>query len=102
MNNDDFMRFLASWALVHETADEGWKSAVKRGLELEPGVRRSKLGHNIQSYRDPAMARAALDFAVGITRVLPERGARGNPGAAPRIAVDVAMTNRAGHSIPDG
>ncbi len=37
MNNDDFMRFLASWALVHETADEGWKSAVRRGLELEPG-----------------------------------------------------------------
>ena len=31
MNNDDFMRFMASWALVHETADEGWKAAVMRG-----------------------------------------------------------------------
>lgn len=31
MNNDDFMRFMASWALVHETADEGWKAAVARG-----------------------------------------------------------------------
>ena len=25
------MRFMASWALVHETADEGWKAAVERG-----------------------------------------------------------------------
>lgn len=31
MNNDDFMRFMASWALVHETADDGWKAAVARG-----------------------------------------------------------------------
>jgi len=29
--NDQFMRFLAAWALVHETADEGWKAAVERG-----------------------------------------------------------------------
>jgi hypothetical protein len=29
--NEEFMRFLAAWALVHETADEGWKSAVERG-----------------------------------------------------------------------
>ncbi len=28
---DSFMRFLAVWALVHETADEGWKAAVERG-----------------------------------------------------------------------
>jgi hypothetical protein len=27
------MRFLAAWALVHETADEGWKAAVERGRE---------------------------------------------------------------------
>jgi hypothetical protein len=37
MNNDDFMRFLASWALVHETADEGWKAAVVRGEGQETG-----------------------------------------------------------------
>lgn len=35
MDNDDFMRFMASWALVHETADEGWKAAVARGLNVE-------------------------------------------------------------------
>jgi hypothetical protein len=34
---DQFMRFLAAWALVHETADEGWKAAVTRGADQEPG-----------------------------------------------------------------
>ncbi len=37
MATDPFLRFLASWALVHETADEGWKSAVERGAEQKPG-----------------------------------------------------------------
>jgi hypothetical protein len=36
-DNEEFMRFLASWALVHETADEGWKAAVARGETQEPG-----------------------------------------------------------------
>jgi hypothetical protein len=36
-DNQDFMRFLASWALVHESADEGWKAAVARGIAQEPG-----------------------------------------------------------------
>lgn len=36
-DNDTFMRFLAAWALVHETADEGWKSAISRGKSAEPG-----------------------------------------------------------------
>lgn len=35
--NDAFMRFMAAWALVHETADEGWKAAVERGISQEPG-----------------------------------------------------------------
>lgn len=34
---DEFMRFLAAWALVHETADEGWKAAVERGASQETG-----------------------------------------------------------------
>lgn len=33
----DFVRFLAAWALVHESADEGWKAAVERGRTLAPG-----------------------------------------------------------------
>ncbi len=37
MASDEFMSLLAAWALVHETADEGWKAAVKRGSEQMPG-----------------------------------------------------------------
>lgn len=37
ITSDDFMKFLAAWALVHESADEGWKSAVVRGREQAPG-----------------------------------------------------------------
>ena len=33
--NDEFMRFMAAWALVHETADEGWKAAVERGSQSD-------------------------------------------------------------------
>lgn len=36
-DNDAFVKFLASWALVHETADEGWKAAVERGRDQDPG-----------------------------------------------------------------
>jgi phage shock protein A len=35
--SSDFVRLLAAWALVHESADEGWKAAVTRGRELTPG-----------------------------------------------------------------
>ncbi len=28
---DDFLRVLASWALLHELADDAWKAAVARG-----------------------------------------------------------------------
>jgi len=34
---NDVMRMLAAWALIHETADEGWKAAIGRGKELAPG-----------------------------------------------------------------
>lgn len=36
-SNEQFMRFMAAWALVHETADEGWKAAVERGESAEAG-----------------------------------------------------------------
>ncbi len=63
-------------------------------------MRRSRLGHNIQSYRDNTMANAAVDFRVAIRRILPDDAPGKAP--APRIAVDVSMANKAGHSIPDG
>ncbi len=37
VQNDTFMRFMAAWALVHETADEGWKAAVERGSGQQTG-----------------------------------------------------------------
>ncbi len=33
----DLVRFLAAWALVHESADEGWKAAIARGRAQSPG-----------------------------------------------------------------
>lgn len=36
-DNETFVRALAAWALVHETADEGWKAAVRRGAEQATG-----------------------------------------------------------------
>lgn len=36
-DSETFMRFLAAWALVHESADEGWKAAVDRGAAQAPG-----------------------------------------------------------------
>ena len=36
----NFIELLAAWALIHESADEGWKTAVKRGREQTPGAMR--------------------------------------------------------------
>jgi phage shock protein A len=33
----DFVRLLATWALLHESADEGWKAAVERGRTQDAG-----------------------------------------------------------------
>ena len=37
MDKEQYMRFMAAWALVHETADEGWKAAVERGQTQAEG-----------------------------------------------------------------
>ena len=55
MNNDDFMRFMAAWALVHESADEGWKAAVTRGQEAEPG----EMGQGPEAFVDGLSAMIA-------------------------------------------
>lgn len=61
-------------------------------------MRASGLGHKILSYRDPKMAEMALDFHVAASAVNWRDGVR----YTPRAVVAVAMTNRAGHGIPDG
>jgi hypothetical protein len=55
VNNDDFMRFMAAWALVHESADEGWKAAVVRGAEGEPG----EMGQGPEAFVDGLSAMIA-------------------------------------------
>lgn len=33
----DIVRLLATWALLHDTADDAWKAAVTRGRAVTPG-----------------------------------------------------------------
>jgi hypothetical protein len=61
-------------------------------------MQESGLGHNMQSYRDPGMAKRAIDFHVE-TRPM---NWRDGTTVTPKVMVDVSMTNRAGHAIPDG
>ena len=61
-------------------------------------MKKSKLGHNMQSYRDPGMAKAAVDFKV---EALPLQWRDGSK-MTPQTTVKVEMINRAGHGIPDG
>ncbi len=69
-------------------------------------MRRTELGHNIQSYRNPVMIKEALDFSVEVTPLPPVGGDREGPGTdvkrTPKIRVVVRMINKAGHPIPDG
>lgn len=61
-------------------------------------MKKSKLGHNMQSYRDEGMAKAAVDFKVESYGYY----WRDVTTLTPKAVVKVDMTNRAGHSIPDG
>lgn len=61
-------------------------------------MKKSKLGHNIQGYRDPAMTKTAVDFRVEAFGY----HWRDNVEIMPKAVVKVEMINRSGHSIPDG
>ena len=61
-------------------------------------MKKSKLGHNIQGYRDQAMTDAAVDFKAEAFGYHWRDGGT----VAPRAVVKVEMINRSGHSIPDG
>ena len=75
-----------------------YKSEIGQASCQDCHMKKSKLGHNIQAYRDPAMIKEALDFkaeAFGYYwRDISE--------LVPKAVVKVEMINRAGHSIPDG
>jgi len=75
-----------------------YKSEVGQESCQDCHMKKSKLGHNIQGYRDPAMIKEALDFkaeAFGYYW-------RDNSEIVPKVVVKVEMINRSGHSIPDG
>jgi len=61
-------------------------------------MRKSGLGHNIQSYRDPVMVKMALEVQVDAQALQWRDGTIMTPIAH----VAVAMTNKAGHALPDG
>lgn len=61
-------------------------------------MKASKLGHNMQSYRSPVMAKAAVDMHVDASTVV----WRDNTTIRPKATVRVELTNKAGHGIPDG
>ena len=77
-----------------------WAYRAEGGQEScqECHMKKSKLGHNMQSYRDPGMAKAAVDFKVETLGYQWRDGAK----MVPQALVKVEMINRAGHSIPDG
>lgn len=58
----------------------------------------SKLGHDMQSYRSKAMSDKAVTMKVTTNAVY----WRDNTTIKPKVAVRVALTNNAGHGIPDG
>lgn len=61
-------------------------------------MRKSNLGHNMQTYRDPQISKAALDFKVETLGYQWRDGTK----MVPQTMLRVEMTNKAGHAIPDG
>ncbi len=77
-----------------------WAYRAEGGQEScqECHMRKSKLGHNMQSYSDVNMGKAAVDFKVETMGYIWRDKAK----MIPQALVKVEMTNRAGHAIPDG
>jgi len=61
-------------------------------------MRESKLGHDMQSYRAPVMAQAAIEMHVEARALF----WRDNRTLRPKATVRVELTNKAGHGLPDG
>jgi hypothetical protein len=77
-----------------------WAYRAEGGQEScqECHMRKSGLGHNMQSYSDRTMAKNAVDFRVETMGYIWRDGAK----MIPQALVQVEMINRAGHAIPDG
>lgn len=79
------MRLLAAWALVHESADEGWKAAVRRGREFVPG----ELERGPEAFVDGLAALVAEEKERLKATLSGDGGDGAGTGAAP---VDLAGT----------
>lgn len=77
-----------------------WSYQAEGGRETcqECHMQKSGLGHNIQSYRSPVMAKMAIDFKTDAYAYLWRDGAN----MKPKALITVELTNKAGHAIPDG
>lgn len=77
-----------------------WSYRAEGGQEKcqECHMKKSKLGHNMQSYRAPELTKTAVDFDVEAMAYQWRDGAK----MMPETVVKVEMVNRAGHAIPDG
>lgn len=75
-----------------------YKAEIGQKSCQECHMKKSKLGHNIQGYRDKAMTDAAVDFKAEAFGYYWRDGSE----LKPKAVVKVEMINRSGHSIPDG
>jgi len=77
-----------------------WSYQAEGGTEKcqDCHMRKSNLGHDMESYRSPEMARMAVDFHVEAYGLYWRDGVK----IVPQAFVKVEMTNKAGHAIPDG
>jgi hypothetical protein len=77
-----------------------WAYRAEGGQEScqECHMKKSKLGHNMQSYNDLNMGKTAVDFNVETLGYIWRDGSK----MMPQALVKIEMINRAGHAIPDG
>lgn len=75
-----------------------YKAEVGQETCQDCHMKKSKLGHNIQGYRDKAMSDAAVEFKTEAFGYYWRDGAQ----IKPKAVVKVEMLNKSGHSIPDG
>jgi hypothetical protein len=77
-----------------------WAYRAEGGQEScqECHMRKSKMGHNMQSYSDVNFGKSSVDFRVETLGYIWRDGAK----MMPQALVKIEMTNRAGHAIPDG
>ena len=77
-----------------------WAYRAEGGQEScqECHMRKSKMGHNMQSYSDVSFGKSAVEFRVETLGYI----WRDKTKMIPQTLVKIEMINRAGHAIPDG